>query len=163
MERITRTADVAPVAPSAKKPASNPMRSKFAALMIAASAALPNAGCGENYPWGIDKDSASADTGYAPEGEGECYDGIDNDGDGTIDDFDGACDNNPSSAVLESDDETANNATQGDCGDGVDNDGDGYVDAQDAGCFCWDANREEYILTTDRSETDPEGEDCENN
>jgi von Willebrand factor type A domain len=56
---------------------------------------------------------------------GECADGVDNDGDGRTDEDDPDC------AV---DDTEAPDTTTGDCSDGVDNDGDGRTDEDDPDC-----------------------------
>jgi LPXTG-motif cell wall-anchored protein len=93
----------------------------------------------------------------APEGGTQCSDGVDNDGDGLIDDLDPGCHSdgnagNPNSYVPSDNDESDgtgtgsgtgtgnggnNNGGGGDetqCADGRDNDGDGLIDEDDPGC-----------------------------
>jgi LPXTG-motif cell wall-anchored protein len=105
--------------------------------------------------------AASESLSVAPEGGTQCSDGIDNDGDGLIDDLDGGCHSdgnagNPNSYVPSDNDESdgtgtgsgtgtgngnnGNNGGSGDnggdaqCADGRDNDGDGVIDEDDPGC-----------------------------
>lgn len=59
-----------------------------------------------------------------------CGDGLDNDGDGTVDCADSGCD-----TVTRDDGETcATSETTTQCGDGFDNDADGNIDCADSGC-----------------------------
>ena len=106
--------------------------------------------------------AASESLSVAPEGGTQCSDGVDNDGDGLIDDLDRGCHSdgnpaNPNSYVPSDNDEsngtgsgsgtgTGNgNGDDGDdgsgddggdaqCADGRDNDGDGVIDEDDPGC-----------------------------
>ncbi len=102
--------------------------------------------------------AASESLSVAPEGGTQCSDGIDNDGDGLIDDLDGGCHSdgnpaNPNSYVPSDNDESngtgtgsgtgtggGDNGDDGDdggdaqCADGRDNDGDGVIDEDDPGC-----------------------------
>ncbi len=83
-------------------------RTVVVALLLACCLALPSAAL------------AVLPAGSVP----QCSDGIDNDGDGKIDGFDGSC-SSPS------DDDEANPPQ---CSDTQDNDGDGRIDLADPGC-----------------------------
>jgi len=72
------------------------------------------------------EDTASASVTYTSVA-GICEDGMDNDGDGDIDDLDADCDRGSSSISSVSVSE--------DCGDGQDNDGDGDADGLDSDCM----------------------------
>jgi hypothetical protein len=104
--------------------------------------------------------AASESLAVAPEGGAQCDNGIDDDGDGVIDDQDPGCHSdgnagNPNSYVASDNDESNggsagtggsgnnggnngnnNNGNGGEtqCADGRDNDGDGLVDEDDPGC-----------------------------
>jgi hypothetical protein len=100
--------------------------------------------------------AASESLAVAPEGGAQCDNGIDDDGDGVIDDQDPGCHSdgnagNPNSYVASDNDESngGNSGTGGSgnqggnnndnggetqCADGRDNDGDGLVDEDDPGC-----------------------------
>ena len=101
--------------------------------------------------------AASESLSVAPEGGTQCSDGVDNDGDGLIDDLDGGCHSdgnpaNPNSYVPSDNDESDGTGSgtgsgtgngggdDGDdggdaqCADGRDNDGDGVIDEDDPGC-----------------------------
>ena len=81
-----------------------------------------------------------------PIDEPTCLDGIDNDGDGWIDELDPSCaDNRPEYA------------TNQECNDGVDNDGDGLVDADDGDCLVAVGGREARAV--ERNCTDGEDND----
>jgi LPXTG-motif cell wall-anchored protein len=103
--------------------------------------------------------AASESLSVAPEGGTQCSDGIDNDGDGLIDDLDPGCHSdgnagNPNSYVPSDNDESdgtgtgsgtgtgngngssgaGNGGGKAQCADKKDNDGDGVIDADDPGC-----------------------------
>jgi LPXTG-motif cell wall-anchored protein len=100
--------------------------------------------------------AASESLAVAPEGGAQCDNGIDDDGDGVIDDQDPGCHSdgnagNPNSYVASDNDESNggnsgtggsgnqggnnnNNGGETQCADGRDNDGDGLVDEDDPGC-----------------------------
>jgi hypothetical protein len=94
-------------------------------LLAAAAALLPSLG--------------SCDGGS---GAAECADGLDNDGDGAVDDADAAC---AAGATQEADDPPPA------CDDGVDNDGDGATDLEDPDC----------ASASDGTEADDGSPDCD--
>ncbi len=95
-----------------------------------------------------------------PAEEPQCSDGIDNDGDGLIDENDPGCHtdgnkNNPGSYDPEDNDETDPVNTTAQCKDGIDNDGDGKTDfPADPGCIDENDNDE-----TDEPAEEPQCKD----
>lgn len=78
----------------------------------------------------------------------QCSDGIDNDGDGLIDEDDPGC-------ISDSDNNEFNESSEPQCSDGIDNDGDGLVDAADPGCHTdGNAGNSASFNATDDDETD---------
>lgn len=72
------------------------------------------------------------------EGDPQCSDGVDNDGDGLIDTNDPGChwdgDSTNPGSYRPNDDNEANVSGPRQCNDGIDNDSDGFVDLADPGC-----------------------------
>ena len=82
---------------------------------IVADAHFPGKACENETPLAKNKHCAE---GHGGENPGECSDGIDNDGDGFVDEDDPDCQQPP----------------QDECTDGIDNDGDGATDGFDRDC-----------------------------
>lgn len=94
----------------------------------------PNVNPPPPFDWDPPQDDNPAD-----EGDPQCSDGIDNDGDGKIDTNDPRChwdgdSDNPGSYDPDDDNESPIDSPNPQCSDGIDNDGDGYTDIADPEC-----------------------------
>jgi len=97
----------------------------------------------------------------------ECADGVDNDGDGLVDEADPECHtdgdpDNPDSYDPGDDDEGPDGETPG-CSDGLDNDGDGLVDAADPDCHTDGDPNNPDSYDPDRDETGGQCADARDN